>query len=120
MELDKPLDIDDRSEELDELARSFNVMRDRLRAALAEINQFTQNLESKVDERTQQLKAAQKKLLQNDRLASLGQLSASVAHEINNPICGRAEPLNADAAHVERRRRFRRSASRSSGSTWHR
>jgi two-component system NtrC family sensor kinase len=88
MELDKPLDIFDRSEELDELARSFNVMRDRLRAALAEINQFTQNLETKVEERTQQLKAAQKKLLQNDRLASLGQLSASVAHEINNPISG--------------------------------
>jgi two-component system NtrC family sensor kinase len=88
MELDKPLEIEDSSEELDDLARSFNVMRDRLRAALAEINQFTQNLETKVEERTQQLKAAQKKLLQNDRLASLGQLSASVAHEINNPVSG--------------------------------
>jgi two-component system NtrC family sensor kinase len=88
MELDKPLDIEDSSDELDDLARSFNVMRDRLRAALAEINQFTQNLETKVGERTLQLKAAQKKLLQSDRLASLGQLSASVAHEINNPISG--------------------------------
>jgi len=76
MELDKPLGIVDRSEELDELARSFNVMRDRLRAALGEINEFTQSLEAKVAERTQQLQAAQKKLLQNDRLASLGQLSA--------------------------------------------
>jgi C4-dicarboxylate-specific signal transduction histidine kinase len=63
-------------------------MRDRLRTALGEINQFTQNLESKVEERTQQLKAAQKKLVQTDRLASLGQLSASVAHEINNPVSG--------------------------------
>jgi two-component system NtrC family sensor kinase len=88
MELDKPLDIVGSSEELDELARSFDAMRDRLRTALGEINQFTQNLETKVEERTQQLKAAQKKLLQNDRLASLGQLSASVAHEINNPISG--------------------------------
>ena len=41
-----------------------------------------------MEERTQQLKAAQKKLLQSDRLASLGQLSASVAHEINNPVSG--------------------------------
>jgi C4-dicarboxylate-specific signal transduction histidine kinase len=41
-----------------------------------------------VEERTQQLKAAQRKLLQSDRLASLGQLSASVAHEINNPVSG--------------------------------
>jgi two-component system, NtrC family, sensor kinase len=88
MELDKPLDIGDSSEELDELARSFDVMRERLRTAVGEINQFTENLESKVEERTRQLQAAQKKLLQTDRLASLGQLSASVAHEINNPISG--------------------------------
>jgi two-component system NtrC family sensor kinase len=88
MELDQPLDIVGSSEELDDLARSFDVMRVRLRAALTEINQFTQNLETKVEERTQQLKAAQKKLLQSDRLASLGQLSASVAHEINNPVSG--------------------------------
>jgi two-component system NtrC family sensor kinase len=88
MELDEPLNIVGSSEELDELARSFEVMRERLRMALAEINQFTQKLETKVEERTQQLKAAQKKLVQSDRLASLGQLAASVAHEINNPISG--------------------------------
>jgi two-component system NtrC family sensor kinase len=88
MELDQPLNIVGSSEELDELARSFDIMRERLRAALAELNQFTQNLETKVEERTWQLKAAQKKLLQSDRLASLGQLSASVAHEINNPVSG--------------------------------
>ncbi len=88
MELDKPIVVSSSSEELDELARSFDVMRDRLRTALGEINQFTQNLESKVEDRTQQLKAAHQKLLQTDRLASLGQLSASVAHEINNPIAG--------------------------------
>jgi two-component system, NtrC family, sensor kinase len=88
MELDKPLDIVGSSEELDDLARSFEVMRGRLQTALGEINQFTQKLETKVEERTQQLKAAQKKLLHSDRLASLGQLSASVAHEINNPVSG--------------------------------
>ena len=88
MELDEPLNIVGSSEELDELARSFDLMRERLRTALAEINQFTQKLESKVEERTLQLKAAQKKLVQSDRLASLGQLSASVAHEINNPVSG--------------------------------
>jgi C4-dicarboxylate-specific signal transduction histidine kinase len=89
MELDKPLDLAaGNSEELDELARSFDIMRDRLRTALAEINSFTQSLETKVEDRTQQLKAAHQKLLQTDRLASLGELSASVAHEINNPIAG--------------------------------
>jgi C4-dicarboxylate-specific signal transduction histidine kinase len=88
MELDKPLDIAGNSEELDELARSFDVMRDRLRTALTEINSFTQSLETKVEDRTQQLKSAHQKLLQSDRLASLGELAASVAHEINNPIAG--------------------------------
>ena len=88
MHLDQPLDLPASGEELDELARSFETMRVRLQTALGEINQFTQNLETKVEERTQQLKAAQKKLLHSDRLASLGQLSASVAHEINNPVSG--------------------------------
>jgi len=88
MNLDQPLGIVDSSQELGELARSFERMRGHLRTALGEINEFTQKLESKVEDRTQQLKAAQKKLVQTDRLASLGQLSASVAHEINNPISG--------------------------------
>ena len=53
-----------------------------------EINQFTAKLETKVAERTEELHAAHQKLRQTDRLASLGQLAASVAHEINNPISG--------------------------------
>jgi two-component system NtrC family sensor kinase len=88
MELDKPLDSIGSSQELDELAHAFDVMRERLRVALAELNQSAQNLESKVEQRSQQLKAAHQKLLQSDRLASLGQLAASVAHEINNPVSG--------------------------------
>jgi two-component system NtrC family sensor kinase len=87
MQLDKPIEINS-SEELGELAHSFNIMRERLIQAMAEINQFTQNLETKVEERTEQLKTAHRKLLQTDRMASLGQLAASVAHEINNPISG--------------------------------
>ncbi|MBP1649768.1 MAG: integral rane sensor signal transduction histidine kinase [Bacteroidetes bacterium] len=87
MQLDNPIEINT-SEELGELSRSFNVMRVRLMQAMDELNQFAQGLESKVEERTQQLKVAHRKLLQTDRLASLGQLSASVAHEINNPLSG--------------------------------
>lgn len=88
MELDQPISIRRRSQELDELVDSFNKMRERLKLAVAELNDMQLTLESKVDERTQQLKAAQRKLVQSDRLATLGQLAASVAHEINNPVSG--------------------------------
>jgi two-component system NtrC family sensor kinase len=90
MELDHPITIGTarRSQELDELVDSFNRMRERLKVAVAELNDMQATLESKVEERTHQLKATQKKLVQSDRLATLGQLAASVAHEINNPVSG--------------------------------
>jgi two-component system NtrC family sensor kinase len=88
MELDQPIEITRRSEELDELVDSFNLMRERLRSAVGELNKMQQTLEIKVEERTQELQAAQNRLIQSDHLVSLGQLAASVAHEINNPISG--------------------------------
>jgi two-component system NtrC family sensor kinase len=86
MELDKPVAPIASSEEMNQLAHSFNLMRERLQEAIAENREFTQSLESKVERRTEQLRAAHQKLLQSDRMASLGQLAASVAHEINNPV----------------------------------
>jgi two-component system NtrC family sensor kinase len=88
MDLDRPIEIVHRSQELDELVTSFNVMRERVKKAIAELSEMTQTLETKVADRTEQLKAAHQKLLHADRLASLGQLAASVAHEINNPVSG--------------------------------
>ncbi len=88
MELDRPIKTTHSSQELDELVDSFNQMRERLKAAVSELNEMQQTLESKVEERTRQLQTAEHKLLQADRLASHGQLAASVAHEINNPVAG--------------------------------
>lgn len=88
MELEDPVPVPPNAGEITELAMSFDQMRERLRSALEELNEFTQKLESKVEERTAALSLAHRKLQQTDRLASLGQLSASVAHEINNPVAG--------------------------------
>ena len=57
--------------------------RKQAEAALA---QYRQHLEELVDERTRDLKAAQEELLRKERLASLGQVIATVAHEIRNPL----------------------------------
>ncbi len=57
---------------------------DRMR----EEEEITQQLEEMVEERTRQLKETHAKLLHQDKMASLGKLSASVVHEINNPIAG--------------------------------
>ncbi len=50
--------------------------------------EITGRLEQMVEERTRQLRETHAKLLHQDKMASLGKLSASVVHEINNPIAG--------------------------------
>jgi two-component system, NtrC family, sensor kinase len=87
MDLERSIEIGS-NRELWALARSFNEMRERLREAVAAIHRAAHELEAKVAERTEQLHEAHRRLLQADRLASLGQLAASVAHEINNPLSG--------------------------------
>ena len=53
-----------------------------------EEEEITRRLERMVEERTRQLKETHAKLIHQDKMASLGKLSASVVHEINNPIAG--------------------------------
>ncbi len=81
--------IDVRGEhELAHLADVFNRMVADLREARAQVTDWSQNLERMVETKTRELHQAQRQVFHMDKMASLGKLSATVAHELNNPITG--------------------------------
>jgi two-component system NtrC family sensor kinase len=70
------------------VSTAFNDMLDNLEAANRELQNWSQQLEYKVQKKSEELGAAQNELIHIERIASLGKLSLSVAHEINNPLSG--------------------------------
>ncbi|TMX31660.1 two-component sensor histidine kinase [Vibrio rotiferianus] len=93
-----PLGLDEHHE-LAQLARQFDNMLDALEEQKLELKSSAAQLECKVQERTASLKdkteelelhiqllnQTRDKLVVNEKLAALGELTAGIAHEINNP-----------------------------------
>ncbi|MBW4602939.1 MAG: HAMP domain-containing protein [Calothrix sp. FI2-JRJ7] len=84
---------ENRIHELNVLGLSFNRMAQQLRDSFSELEQVNLELEKRVIQRTEtltqtlnELKQTQAHLVQAEKMSSLGQMVAGIAHEINNPV----------------------------------
>jgi two-component system NtrC family sensor kinase len=76
------------TDELSDVARSFNLMSLQLRAANEQVTSWAHRLEERVNQKTRELTRAHEQMLAVEKLASIGKMAAVVAHEVNNPLSG--------------------------------
>lgn len=66
--------------------QAINQSYDELVESEQRYRELAASLEVRVEERTRELRQAYNRMLQQEKLVSVGQLAAGVAHEINNPL----------------------------------
>ncbi len=86
-ELDEPIDINTR-DEMGLLARTFNSMMQDLKLYRESRDHWAHNLEEEIKRKTGEMMRTQESLINTEKLASLGRMSAGIAHELNSPLTG--------------------------------
>jgi two-component system NtrC family sensor kinase len=79
-------ELDNERRRLEQLLQAVEVQQRTIDQLLAAERQLSASLEAKVEERTAALRTAQTRLIQSEKLAVIGQLASSLAHELNNPL----------------------------------
>ncbi len=77
-----------------------------LRESEARYKALAENLEQRVKQQVKTIETAQRNLYQAEKMASVGQLAAGVAHEINNPIGFISSNLSTAKSYVEKLLKF--------------
>jgi len=86
--LDQPIQITSR-DEIGYLARRFEAMRQSLKQQMEKLTELNADLRDRnveLEQALEQLRRAQEDLVQSEKLAAAGKLTAQLSHEINNPI----------------------------------
>lgn len=86
-DLEQPIPIRS-ADEFGQLAASFNSMTKALHKSRVELQDWGRTLEEKVKEAMRELQIAQAETVRSEKLASVGLLTAGIAHELNNPLTG--------------------------------
>jgi two-component system NtrC family sensor kinase len=76
----------DNRDEIGQLAGHLDHLLDVVDENTRALQRLNAELDAKVVERTRDLEIAQQQLVRSEKLAAVGQLTASIAHEVNNPI----------------------------------